>query len=74
MPYKIAAWILGVVVFVGIGQYLVGPVEAWMRNANVWIAIGFNTMVQLYWDGGLIEHSLALFRFVIPCDQVVLAA
>ncbi|KAH8984490.1 hypothetical protein EDB86DRAFT_2833511 [Lactarius hatsudake] len=74
MPYKIAAWILGVVVFVGIGQYLVGPVEAWMRNANVWIAVGFNTTVQLYWDGGLIEHNLAPFRFVIPRDQVVPAA
>ncbi|KAH9006193.1 hypothetical protein EDB86DRAFT_2824500 [Lactarius hatsudake] len=74
MPYKIATWILGVVVFVGIGQYLVGPVEAWMRNANVWIAIGFNTTVQLYWDGGLIEHNLAPFRFVIPCDQVMPAA
>ncbi|KAH8978472.1 hypothetical protein EDB86DRAFT_2836715 [Lactarius hatsudake] len=74
MPYKITAWILGVVVFVGIGQYLVGPVEAWMRNANVWIAVGFNTTVQLYWDGGLIEHNLAPFWFVIPRDQVVPAA
>ncbi|KAH8997214.1 hypothetical protein EDB86DRAFT_2828952 [Lactarius hatsudake] len=48
--------------------------EAWMRNANVWIAVGFNMTVQLYWDGGLIEHNLAPFRFVIPRDQVMLVA
>ncbi|KAH9010636.1 hypothetical protein EDB85DRAFT_1901812 [Lactarius pseudohatsudake] len=77
MPHQVATLILGVVTVVALvyaGQFFAGPVEAWMRQENFSIAVGFNTTVQFYWRGGVIERDLAPFRIAFPRDQVAPAA
>ncbi|KAH9011003.1 hypothetical protein EDB85DRAFT_1901415 [Lactarius pseudohatsudake] len=73
MLYQMAI-IVGAISLIHMGPYIVGAVEAWMRNENFSIAVGFNMTLQFYWGGGLIERDLTLFRAVIPRDQVVPAA
>ncbi|KAH9010900.1 hypothetical protein EDB85DRAFT_1901473 [Lactarius pseudohatsudake] len=73
MLYQMAI-IVGAISLIHMGPYIVGAVEAWMRNENFSITVGFNMTLQFYWGGGLIERDLTLFRAVIPRDQVVPAA
>ncbi|KAH9012098.1 hypothetical protein EDB85DRAFT_1900560 [Lactarius pseudohatsudake] len=68
--------IVAVVVVLGyLGQYAIGPLEDQMRDQHIWIDIGLNVTIRMFWHGDiLVERAITPFQVVIPRDQVAPAA
>ncbi|KAH9007900.1 hypothetical protein EDB84DRAFT_1572474 [Lactarius hengduanensis] len=75
MPYRMIRIVAAVVVLGYLGQYAIGPLEDQMRDQHVWIVIGLNVTIRMFWHGDiLVERAIAPFQVVIPRDQVAPAA